>query len=362
MTDGTGTEALGVPDARQAKSHLDLEAKLRSDGRERRHLPAMRGRTCGPLGAILRAPRYALSWKTLIPAATFVAGLSLAGRIPSPELAGWSVTLLLAAGGPILAAWISLYAVRRSARKSIRLRDLLRSLRGSLSTLCLALLFTVSVPVFCAAIACCGALSGRVPGIGPVLLILWAVSLGFACTLVAAAWLIIGLPSLLLQMPASVVEFPDAMEVASRCFSYVRNRPLLLLGALGASLAATVLATLAFAGFALVFAVLFDAVFVLGQGGALDDVAAGAMRTARWLFGPSGVFTLGWAASTGPARGNAVLELLLLGAIRSYFVAAAFASIAQVYLYLRLQVDGTPPDEIHDASPFVRNEEEAAAA
>lgn len=94
-------------------------------------------------------------------------------------------------------------------------------------TVLLAILFILAVPFLFGLIPLVGGwLLGSIPGIGEFLASVWLVFPGIPMAVLAAAWLVIATPALLLTAPAAALDFPDLFDVVSRSVSYVRRRPL----------------------------------------------------------------------------------------------------------------------------------------
>ncbi len=160
-----------------------------------------------------------------------------------------------------------------------------------------------------------------IPAVGGPLAWIWTILPGLPLNLLAAGFLLLGLPAMPLILVAGAVELPYPFDAVGRGMSYVRGHPSLYLvsvagGLLGAAFGA--------ACFAFLLAALVSMVG-LAMGYGLEPLRRGAGA----LDGSGGTLVL-------------VAGFLLAG----YAAAAIIASLARAYLLLRWKVDGEPPGSL----------------
>jgi hypothetical protein len=279
---------------------------------------------------ILRSARSAFRLRILLVAWPWLLLLEALGRGISgvPMAVGFSLLLFL--GWLLLAAWVSLLAAgEASGGEDPGWKDLARGVRRSAPALLLAASMTLAIPAFLSSIALAGGLFSRIPWVGGSLWVAWALTAGLILSLAAAGWLLVGLPALLLQPAASVIEEPFGFDLVSRTTSYVRRRPLRLAGGLAAAAVSALLGTL-------VFALFLSLCLTLLEG--IRDVALGTFPDLLLDFQELWPFVTARdsAGSPGPWAGP------ILRLVPAFFVAALFAGLTRLYLILRREVDGTP--------------------
>jgi len=269
---------------------------------------------------ILAAPRSVLTWKAILPAWVWL-WLLLAVLRWGPS-AGLGFTACLALVALAAFPWLlgsAVISARHAAGLPTNLGELWQGTWPRLPVLASALCFTLVVPVLFSSIALVVALVGRVPVVGKWLLWAWMGTGGLLLLGFSAAWAMVGLPAALLEVGACAVEASDPMDVTTRAMSYVRRRPLGLLGALVLVVLAACLAALAFGAFVLLVAVGLHALELAGSSGleGIHSIAFGCSPEETW-------------------------ELPLLLLIAAYFCASLGAGLARAYAVLRCWVDGTP--------------------
>lgn len=310
---------------------------------------------------LLGAPRDALYLRILLPvwlwwlllaavdgwrgAEGGAAWMTAASRALLPTLA--------AAGVVPLAGWVAVFSVRLLVTDEVPLLgELHRGVRRGLGTLLFAVLVTILTPAFFLAVALCGAVLGRVPWVGGILSGLWVWTVGLLLCGLAAGWILMGVPALLLVIPASVTEFPQGFEITSRCFGYVRTRPGYVLGGLARVLGAAALGSLAFL-LLLSLVLIFLAGLLQVRAGSLPDPVAAARSVAAVWMHPGAWWPLGcWEPGACPlARALPEPSRWLLAAgmlVPAFFVTSVFAGLARLYLLVRREVDRTPVGELYE--------------
>ena len=293
------------------------------------------------LGWILAAPRSAFSIRALVPVWLWIWALDALVRLLPGELAAWVVLPLVGLTGIPLWAFCALLSASSAARKPIVLRAAIARVRRACPTFYSAPLFTVVVPALFLAVAWAGAILGRIPIVGGGLLLAWASTGGLVLSILAACWILVGLPSITLQIPASVIEHPHPMDVASRALSYVRRRPLLLAWSSLASVAITLLATAVFVAFLSI--VMGSLLTILGVGaGARPEISAlGSQVAAVWrqpsVWWP---FPAPWPDRV--ATSVPLGELLVARFAPAFLLVSLAAASARVYACMRLAIDDVP--------------------
>jgi hypothetical protein len=245
-----------------------------------------------------------------------------------PMAVGYSLVIFL--GGLCVAAWVSLHAAgEASAGEAPGWKALARGVRRSAPALLLAASVTVAIPAFLSSVAMAGGLLSRIPWVGGALWTSWTLTAGLCLCLAAAGWILVGLPALLLQPAASVIEEPFGFDLVSRTTSYVRRRPLRLAAGLVLAAVSALLGTLVFALFLLLGLTLLEGIRDVALG-YFPDLILDSMALLAFAAGRHGPCPLGpWV---GP----------MLWLVPAFFVAALLAGLTRLYLVLRREVDGTP--------------------
>lgn len=296
-------------------------------------------------GRIAAAPRSALSWKALFSVWLWIWAMD--GLLSAFPGCLWSSSVALVAvltGIPVWAGCAFLGA-SGAAGKPTSLRAWLSRIRQAFPVYYTAPLFTLVVPALFLSLAWAGGVVGRAPWVGEPLRFAWSITGGLVLSVLGACWIVVGLPSITLQVPASVIEHSHAMDVASRALSYVRRRPLLLAASWIVSAVFSILGTTLFIFFLSVVLGSLMAVNAVGDGlrpelSTISSQVACVWRQAAVAW----PFPLPWVDRlevTSPAW------TILVARLAPAFLLASLASCsACVYTTLRLAVDGTPVDQI----------------
>jgi len=301
----------------------------------------------GRWALLLGCSRTAFHLKTLLPVWLWL-GLARVAlrRLPSPaaEITGTAVLIL---GFLVVGAWVSLYTVRElSGGRATGLLDLARGIRCAIAPLLVGALATLAVPTLAVSLAFAGAALARIPAVGGALASAWIFTGGIALSVLAAAWLVVGIPALLLQVTAAGIEFPHSLEITSRCMSYVRNRPSYFVAGSTGALVASFLGTLPF------FLLVSLSLVVLGgavdvRNGDLPDpgglfwstVALWSHPETWWPLGLWPEFPLGLYRQS-PVTPGWLLDFARL--VPAFLVTSLFSGMARLYLCLRREIDGVP--------------------
>ena len=289
----------------------------------------------------LGSARSACRLQTLLPVWLWLSASYWVHRLLE---APWSTVLggiLLASGALLLGGWVALHTAQEIVlMESPSIRSLWSKMRQSLGTLFLAPLATIATSLLFFLLALSGGTLGWVPWVGDGLFVLWMLSAGLLFSSIAAAWTLVGLGALPLQIAASTLERSSAFEIVGRSFSYVRHQPLFLLGAWLTVLASSLL------GSAVFLVGLFLGIF--GLEGALavkegrfpEPVTLGKAVAALWAHPQAWWLPMAKPLyEVSPASGWAVHAARLLP---SFFLASLFSGMARVYFSVRRREDGVP--------------------
>jgi len=300
------------------------------------------------LAFLLSAPRMAFGLKALLPVWIWIEASKLPCLCLDPPAVSIVPWVVWGAGLLFIARWISVLEARGRTDR-LAPRDLLRGTCRGFAALVYSCAATLVTPALFVAIALAGALLSRVPWVGSWLAVAWMASAGVVLCLLGAAWLTAGVPALLLQAPASVIEAPHSFEVTSRTLSYVRRRPLCVTKGFIMVALSSALGTIPFVLFLSLGMVFFQGMVDLKEGWSLDllDSARGTLgiwgRPDVWDLRP----TFGSAVEGCPS-GPAVWLILAARLAPAFLVAAVFSGLTRLYLLLRLRIDGVPIDRMHD--------------
>ncbi|MBI4583390.1 MAG: hypothetical protein HY717_05135 [Planctomycetes bacterium] len=199
-------------------------------------------------------------------------------------------------------------------------------------------------------------LLGRLPwGAGRILSVFLLATLGIPLGLMAAGFLVLGIPALLVMIPAATLDCRESFEAVSRSMSFFRARPLKFLAAAGiaaASSCAAAAATFLFlAGFLGFLALAYTLGTELGSLADFNQRLGGLLAA----LDPCWPLPLGGAAAARAESGMGWAAVLLWGSlgrlITASWTASFLAAMTRLYLYLRWELDQEPP------SCLVRDEE-----
>lgn len=267
--------------------------------------------------SIWRAPRSVLTWKAIGPVWVWLCGVVVIERsLPTGAWFDVAGVILAAATALIWLLGSAVLSARHEAGLFTSATELAQAVRARFLPLISALLFTLLVPILFFLVALAVALAGRLPAVGAWFLWGWMATGGLVLCGFSAAWALVALPAVFLEVGAVAVEGSNPMDLTTRAMSYVRRQPLAVVWSSLLALVAALLGTVAFAALVTLVALGLHAMKMVGES-QLGDVRS------VW-------FGLDWTATW---------EWPILALVPAYFLASVGAGLSRIYLLLRRLVD-----------------------